>query len=215
MEKEKWKNIKGYKELYKISSYGNVWNCRTNQLRKLSLRKNGYIQIILSKKDKRKVYPVHRLVAMHFRKNPFKLPQVNHLDYVRSNNYYKNLEWCTLAHNNKHAALNPNRKPCIHQKGKTGALNKASKPVFVFDKDYNFITKYDGRAEASRHLKISPNYISDICNGVKKQMIKYKFHNNLSFPKDTIVFTGETKLGESPKMISKSLEELMQETSII
>lgn len=37
----------------------------------------------------------------------------------------------------------------------------------------------------------------------------------LSFPKDTIVFTGETKLGEQPKMITKTLEQLMEETSII
>ncbi len=37
----------------------------------------------------------------------------------------------------------------------------------------------------------------------------------LNFPKDTILFTGETKLGEAPKMISKSLEELMSETSIL
>ena len=37
----------------------------------------------------------------------------------------------------------------------------------------------------------------------------------LKFPKDTLIFNGETKLGEQPKMITKTLEELMSETSII
>lgn len=46
---EIWKSIKGYEELYEISSYGRVRNFITKKVRNLFLR-NGYLNAILSKK---------------------------------------------------------------------------------------------------------------------------------------------------------------------
>lgn len=45
---------------------------------------------------------VHRLVARFFIPNPYDLSQVNHIDGVKSNNHYQNLEWVTCKQNVAH-----------------------------------------------------------------------------------------------------------------
>ena len=53
---------------------------RTEKMKplKVSLRKDGYLQINLSKNKKDKKYLVHRLVAENFIENKNNLPIVNH-----------------------------------------------------------------------------------------------------------------------------------------
>lgn len=46
---------------------------------------------------------IHRLVAELFLDNPDKLPVVNHKNGLKRDNRVSNLEWCTQAHNNRHA----------------------------------------------------------------------------------------------------------------
>jgi hypothetical protein len=86
-----------------------------NRFLKLIKDTRGYLQIGLSKDNKKKIYLVSRLGAIAFIPNPDSLFQVNHKDGVKTNNYvgtaakkYKdgNLEWCTNQDNKKHASEN-------------------------------------------------------------------------------------------------------------
>lgn len=65
---------------------------------------NGYKTIMLrSNEGKAEIFRVHRLVAMAFVENPNNYPIINHIDGVKNNNHFSNLEWCTYSMNNKHA----------------------------------------------------------------------------------------------------------------
>ena len=65
---------------------------------------NGYKTIMLrSNEGKAEMFRVHRLVAMAFVENPNNYPIINHIDGVKNNNHFSNLEWCTYSMNNKHA----------------------------------------------------------------------------------------------------------------
>lgn len=111
---EIWKDIKNYEGLYKVSNLGNVKSLpkkagRSNRKEKiLNFNKNskGYLRVELSKDKKRKQCLVHRLVAETFIPNYNNLPQINHKDENKENNYIDNLEWCDNKYNNNYGTRN-------------------------------------------------------------------------------------------------------------
>lgn len=109
---EIWKPIVEYEGLYEISNYGRVKSLkrvvylknnrtRIQNERYLLLHKNsnGYLQARLCKNSVYKIFSVHRLVAQAFIPNKFNLPEVNHKDENKENNYFENLEWVTRKYN--------------------------------------------------------------------------------------------------------------------
>jgi len=104
---EIWKDIVGYEGLYQVSDFGNVKSLNFNKTKKEKLHKpflsNGYLRVIFSKNNVQKKFTIHRLSATAFIENPLNLPQVNHKDGIKTNNYRNNLEWCTQSENTKHA----------------------------------------------------------------------------------------------------------------
>jgi hypothetical protein len=100
VEPEVWLQIKDF-ENYEISSLGKVRNTKTGRMLKPTT-KGGYVFVGLSANGKGKTFPIHRLVALAFIKNPENKPQVNHKDKNRSNNAIYNLEWSTSLENNLH-----------------------------------------------------------------------------------------------------------------
>ncbi len=108
---EIWKDILGYEGHYQISNEGRVkslvrWMCPVERIRKLYDNGRGYLVIDLTAlPQKRKTYPIHRLVAIAFIPNPSGYPQVNHKDTNKWNNNVSNLEWCTKSYNERHAAF--------------------------------------------------------------------------------------------------------------
>ncbi len=107
---ELWKPIEGYEGLYDVSSWGRIRSySRTTkrllvpEIRRPKLYQTGYFYAPLSKKSKVKWCQVHRLVAKHFISNPLNLPQVNHINFCRTDNCVSNLEWVSVAENTAHS----------------------------------------------------------------------------------------------------------------
>ena len=97
------KDLKGFEGFYKITEDGYVFSNRSNKFLKSTIKPNGYVYLELNINGKVFYNRVHRLVALTYINNPHNKPFVNHLDGVKSNNNYKNLEWCTGSENNLHA----------------------------------------------------------------------------------------------------------------
>ena len=59
----------------------------------------GYLTVWIKTEEGQKLKKVHRLVAETYIPNPNNLPQVNHIDGVKTNNNVSNLEWCSNQKN--------------------------------------------------------------------------------------------------------------------
>lgn len=114
---EIWKDVKGYEGIYQISSYGRLkklvkWNTGKRiyqpceRLLSPTSNGNGYMIYGLRKDKQRKNHYIHRMVAEAFIDNPNNLPEVNHIDFDRSNNNVSNLEWCTKLQNIMYSRCN-------------------------------------------------------------------------------------------------------------
>lgn len=96
--KEEWNKIKDY-ENYEISSNGRIRNTKTKKFLKPHKDKDGYLIVSLYRNKNPKTCKVHRLVAESFVPNFENKLIVDHINTIRTDNYYKNLRWCTAKEN--------------------------------------------------------------------------------------------------------------------
>lgn len=109
------KPIPGYEDYYLASEDGRIYSKRYNKFLKPAITKDGYAQVsLVGENGKQYSYKVHRLVAKTFIDNPNNLPEVNHKDYDRLNNFVSNLEWCNHYDNIKHSR-NAGNYDCIYK----------------------------------------------------------------------------------------------------
>jgi hypothetical protein len=133
---EIWKPVEGWNGLYFVSSLGRVRSAdryATNmfgtqslyrgRMMKLSKDSDGYLCLNLAYEGRLWPYKVHRLVAKHFLKEP-ELPEVNHKDFDKTNNNWRNLEWSTKQGNQSHANKG-NRSCAIVNPGRAKKLTRA------------------------------------------------------------------------------------------
>ena len=181
--KEEWLPVKGFEGLYEVSNLGRVRsyvqsydtrevdNLATEYKLMKGSNDRGYRVVELSKNGRRFTKQVHRLVAEVFVENEYSKPYVNHIDGVKDNNFFENLEWCTQEENMRHAwdmgLITP------------PPLNSGpSKAVDMFSLDGKYIKTYPSQAEAVREHNMKHNKISYVCNGKRKQAGGYMWRHS-------------------------------------
>ena len=101
--KEVWMDIPMYTGIYEVSTLGRVRSKITNEFAKPFKNEKGYLIVKIYLNGQMKNERVHRLVALTFIPNPNNYPQVNHIDYDRTNNRIDNLEWVSIEENQARA----------------------------------------------------------------------------------------------------------------
>ena len=167
-----YKQIKGFESLYSISENGDVSSLRREvgkRSMKNRIKPNGYVGIKLCKYGKQFHLSIHRLVAIHFIPNPLNLPEVNHIDGNKENNYYKNLEWVSSSDNQKHAFK------LGLQVGRRGKDHCQSLPIFQLDLDGNLLREFESIKSVKRDLGFNIFGIIKCCKKEKKYNTAYGF----------------------------------------
>lgn len=181
---ETWKPVVGYEGLYEVSDLGNVrslnWRNKAGA-RNLYLKPHnrGYYQVELASNGKKKMFMVHRLVAMAFIPNPLSLPQVNHKDENKRNNTVGNLEWCDNKYNAKYsAALHPERaKNRTYSNTRKGTTYKRrlTTPIYQCKMDGEIVKKWENSREIFVKTGMSDWSISECCRGNRKKAYGFKW----------------------------------------
>lgn len=177
--KEEWKWIPYFEGYYKISTFGRIMSYMNNKrmerkqpkLLKFCKQPNGYKRIELRKNCQKTYISIHRLVAITFIPNPDNLPQVNHINEVKTDNSVWNLEWCTAKYNTNYGSgikrrLKTTDYISIGNKIKGIHLNRtdSSKSVYQYDLNFNLLNTYPSIRETVRQTGIDRVTISQCCN---------------------------------------------------
>lgn len=112
---EIWKVIDGYEGYYEVSNQGRVRSVnrqitcngvtmlRKSQIRLPGKKEEGYLYVALSKEGVVQTEYIHRLVAISFLEGRTEeRSQVNHKNFIKSDNRVENLEWCSALENMEH-----------------------------------------------------------------------------------------------------------------
>ena len=95
---------------YEINELGEVRNKMSGVMKKAFSNK-GYLHTSLSKDCKQKNFQIHRLIALHFIPNPDNLPEVDHINGIKTDNRIENLRWVSRQQN----MWNRNSKGCYQK----------------------------------------------------------------------------------------------------
>ena len=160
-EVEVWKDIIGLEDYYKVSTFGNVFSKRSNKIIKPALLENGYLRVQTKLNGGTVRFRVHRAVAETF----VKLKRddqmfVNHIDGDKQNNHYLNLEWCSLAENQRHARRNGLFKNLYSQ----GDRKLTPEDVRYIRKHYEKGCKINGSVGLGAMFSVSKTTIINIVN---------------------------------------------------
>lgn len=194
MEKEIWKDIKGYEGKYQASSFGRIKRNKTFKFGKMyseiimkTRYSMGYKIVNLFKEKKQKTFFVHRLVASTFLFNDDKLKVVNHKDGIKTNNKVENLEWVTRSENKIHALKNNLARDNIEGIQKNNV--EVSKKIKVYDKNNKYLGTFEGSRKAANFLienKLIENKKENtVSRAIRKAVAVNKEYYGFSFKKIT------------------------------
>lgn len=183
---ELWKEIPNTNGHYLISSRGAVKSLardivakdgRVMHIKERVLRQGdngiGYKWVLLHNNgEKRQVY-VHRLVAELFCSKPDGCNYVNHKDFNPSNNHADNLEWVTMAENNRYSIKNGRYYGEEWQKALLdGTRKKQGKRVIGTNVATGDEVQYDW-LNACKKDGFHPSAVSLCCHGKQESHLGY------------------------------------------
>lgn len=190
---EEWRPIDGYEGFYEISNY-----CRVKSLKRIDCRgqkrptkillqsfdNDGYCQVVLCKDRDNKTTKPHRVGALIFVPNPNNLPEVNHLDGVKTNNWVGNFEWSTTKDNLIHAEAIGSRRSICGEKN-YGALLTSEQVLEIYKSPLSnkeLSVAYDISPLAINRIKIGKTWRS--VTGAK---YKQKRPSNIYLPDELVL----------------------------
>jgi hypothetical protein len=162
--REEWRDVVGNDGYYKVSNHGRVVGKKGTILNPYITGKgyktgDGYSTVKINRRNQK----VHRMVAEAFIPNPSGLPQVNHRDGDKSNNFVNNLEWCTPSDNAQHAI-----KAGLFASGEKSPFSKLTyKDVEEIRTHYQKGCSLYGVKPLSRMYGVSSTTIRNILKGKK------------------------------------------------
>ncbi len=165
-----FKDIQWYEWIYEVNEEWLIRSIRKNNILKSWDKGLGYMRVDLSIKWKRKAFLVHRIVAITFIPNPENKPQVNHKNWVKSDNQVDNLEWATASENTRHAWDNlfiKNKRIYVKRYKSLWGNNHNARKVLQFTRSWEFIREWDSIMDAKRYTKISQSNISLCCKWIR------------------------------------------------
>ena len=168
-----------YEGLYKVSNLGRILSLNYRNTGKPDLMtpvemSNGYFQVQLSKNGEYKKCYVHRLIAETFLENPENLPEVNHIDEDKTNNFVflnedgtvnkekSNLEWKTHRDNINHGTRNERVAKAL------------SKKVLQLSLSGELIREWESIQECGRN-GFNQGAVCKCCNGKRKTHKGFRF----------------------------------------
>lgn len=160
-----WIDIKGFEGRYQVSPDGMVRNVKTLRILKPKNSK-GYLQVCLGARN---YSYIHRLVAQAFIPNPDELPQVNHLDGIKSNNAVTNLEWCSASGNLKHAYECGLLDSTACKNPKSGYEHSRSRAVVMSSESGHIQITYPSIRNAAAETGVDQSSIHGALHGKFKQ----------------------------------------------
>ena len=176
---EEWRDVRGYEGLYQVSNLGRVRSMGRyvknkhgmrwvpQKIKALTLNQQGYVQIKLYKNNKPTSKYVHRLVGEAFVPNPYNLPEIDHIDCVKTNNIPSNLRWVDRSGNSLNSITRKRRSTLIKDLDWTYEKHPKAKAILQMTLSGEFVKEWPCIKTASEALGINSALITMVAKNYK------------------------------------------------